>query len=224
MSLSPGSIATRSSSSERQPSCKELVENISKSLVSIFLKLASVNSDITLYQLYYWRTNEDVSRDPSDWNKLDDAYTILEEQSNNCQRLWMKLRATAEREALRTKAIGGSSTSGSHPLAMSPSPLEYQSEEEGKTKAGSEDQVKRMVVDQVQVKRDIVRPPTPAINPPPPRPRPRVRLCLRYVLPLSTLMSDPGSCRLYLTGCDRNSGRPNFAPTRSHTKGCEFVS
>ena len=137
---------------------KELAGRISESLLVLFRTLSSANSDISIYLLRY--AIEDIRRDPYAWAKLDEAYTIYEEQANHCRRSWMKLRATAEKDVPKTiTAVGTSPAPEFRSQGRSPSPLEYQSDH-GEHELDKIDQVTVMDVD-----------------PPPPNPKPKVRRC-----------------------------------------------
>lgn len=104
---------------------KELGEKINQDLLTLFLTLSSVNSDVSVYK--YWHTVEKIRLDPSAWDKIDEAYTIYEEQANDCRRHWMKLRSMFEKEKSQMNAAGTSSVVGIGSLGRPPPPLEYQS-------------------------------------------------------------------------------------------------
>ena len=159
---------------------KELVERISGSLLTLFDTLSMTNRDITFY--FFRHAVEEIRRDPDAWTRLDEAYTIYEEQANNCRRLWMKIRSTAEKEMSHVKTTGGTSALPEpRSRGRSPSSLEYQSEPgEGDmtlTLTGRVDQVAPIDIDLAGVERDHQRPPTPVVDPPPPRPKRKVRRC-----------------------------------------------
>jgi hypothetical protein len=111
---------------QAKPGPVELAERISDSLIGLFFTLSSANSDISLYRLQH--TVDKISQDPSTWKKMDEAYSMYEEQSNQCRRLWMKLRAASENETSQANGASTSSVHGIRPSERSPSPLEYQSE------------------------------------------------------------------------------------------------
>ena len=70
-------------------SSKELVGRISEFLLAMFCTLPSANSNISIY--HYYHAAKHIHHDPCAWAKLDEAYTMYKEQSNDCQRLWMGL-------------------------------------------------------------------------------------------------------------------------------------
>jgi hypothetical protein len=111
---------------QEKPGPVELAERISNSLIGLFVTLYSANSDISLYCLQH--TVDKISQDPSAWKKMDEAYSMYEEQSNRCRRLWMKLRAASENETSQANGAGTSSVHGIRPSERSHSPLKYQSE------------------------------------------------------------------------------------------------
>lgn len=158
-------------SSEDHPSPEELVGRIRKSLLTLFRSLCSLHQDASLYHHYHAIQKNGL--DGVSWNELDQSYTMYEEQSNNCRRLWMKLRAWSEQPA-SMKATDGL------PAPMfpgrSPSPLEYESDHgedepvvNDKGPAGTHPMG-------VGVHPDIPFPPTPAPDPTPPKPQSKVRL------------------------------------------------
>ena len=175
-------IAMHPSRHKDKPGPKELVERISESLLTMFLTLSSVNSDISLY--HYQQTALKIRRDPSAWDRLDEAYAIYEEQANHCRRLWMKLRAASEKEVSQTGGAGSSSANGIRPLERSPSPLEYQSEhgEDNLSEIKKED-IAPMVVDPVETKRGSLRQTTPVIDLLAPKPKSKVCSCLSFISP-----------------------------------------
>ena len=70
-------------------SSKDLQDKISESLLTSFLTLSSMNTDISIY--IHRHAIEDIRRDPDAWKKINESYPMYEEQANNCRRLWMKL-------------------------------------------------------------------------------------------------------------------------------------
>ena len=154
----------------------EVVGKISESLLTLFRTLCSTNSDISIYHLHH--AVEHIRRDPYTWGKLDETYTMYEEQANNCRRLWMKLRATAEKEMARADtAAGTASAPVPHFRGRSPSPLEYQSDHGGDEPAKAE-KVDRVTPMDIDPQGDDQRPPVLAVDPPPPKPKRKVRRCL----------------------------------------------
>lgn len=208
-------------SGNHEPSRKELMKKISKSLRALLRTLSIVNLDITIYQLT-WHTAEHIRRHPSEWNKLDDAYTAYEEQANNCRRIWMKLRAVSEREASRVNVGGNSSAPGFRPVDRSPSPLEYLSESD-------EDEVPGIKMDQDvpmdldPTERDIPRPPTPATDLPPHKPRQKVRLCISRTPVPWALSFNPERRPYYLAKRDCDSERIQLMSPCSYTKGGKAI-
>ena len=150
---------------------KGLVGKIDESLLTLFRTLSSANSNISIY--YYYHAAEHIRRDPHAWTKLDEAYTMYEEQSNNCRRLWMRLRTTAEKGTPPINATDGTSSIPQFRLpGRSPSPLEYQSDPGEGEPVVTVDKVTPADVDSVEVERDDKRPPTLPVNaPPPPKPK-----------------------------------------------------
>lgn len=153
-------------SNGREPlGSKELAGKIGNSLLELFRILHSANFDITIYRNYH--AAEDIRRDPYAWGKLDEAYTTYEEQANNCRRLWMRLRAMAEKEILQATKTGGTSTTSEVRLrGRSPSPLEYQSDpwEDEPARIGKVNQVASMDIDPVKAESDDQGPPTPPVD------------------------------------------------------------
>ena len=146
---------------------RELVGRIAESLLMLFRTLSAANSDISIY--CYYHAVEDIRRDLHAWKKLDEAYLMFEEQANNCRRLWMRLRATAEKAVpLINSASETSSAPELHLLGRSPSPLEYQSEPGEGEPTKAVDQFTPMDLDPVEAERGNRRPPpTPVADPPP---------------------------------------------------------
>jgi hypothetical protein len=62
-----------------ESNAKEIVGRISESLLTLFLTLSSANVNISLYHYHhlFW----DIRRNRSEWNQLDETYTIYEEQA-----------------------------------------------------------------------------------------------------------------------------------------------
>jgi len=152
---------------EYQPSPEDLEERIRSYLVTALRTLSSLNLDISLYLLHH---NQDIRRDPLGEGGLDDAYTMYEERSNECRRLWMKVRAVSEKRTSVTGAVDPSPSKPRLDLKTSLSPLEYQSAPKEDEPAGTKknNQVVPMDVDPVKAEQVDLRPPKPK-----PKVRPR---------------------------------------------------
>ena len=165
----PALIAMHSGGHEEQPGPKELEDRINSYLLTALRTVSSLNLDISLYLILYVRN---ARRDPFGGNDLDGAYTMYEEQANNCRRLWMQLRAASEKRNSLAKATGDLSPPRSRlGLERSPSPLEYQSalDEDEETKGNN--RVTPMDVDPVKTEQDVLQLPAPALRPPGPKPK-----------------------------------------------------
>lgn len=162
-----------------EPSPEELEKRIKECLLAAFHTLHPLHVDISLYLLQH---GQNTRRDPFGGNDLDKAYTMYEERANECRRLWMKLRASSERQASQAKAAGNSSPSRSRlNLERSSSPLEYQSalDEDELTETQRDSHVTPMDVDPVVAEPDVPRPLTSMANPVRPKPKPKVRIAHR---------------------------------------------
>jgi hypothetical protein len=172
-------IAMNPGSQDREPSPEELLERIHKSLLLLFRTLSAVNTDVSLYH-HGIRNNRSYI---SAWHKLDEAYSMYEEQANNGRRLWMKLRAWSEKEHPLMDAAGGSFLPVEKAPVRSPSPLEYQSDagEDQQAATTSGHEVTPMDIDLPGPQHDIPRPSIPVVDPPPPKPTSKVRLHLQCI-------------------------------------------
>jgi len=159
-----------------EPSPKELEQRIKGYLLAALRALSPLQLDISLYLLHH---GQNARRDPFGGNDLDEVYTMYEERANDCRRLWMKLRASSEKQASLTKATGNSPPSRSRlGLERSSSPLEYQSalDEDELAETRRDHHVTPMDIDPVEAEPDVPRPLASTANPLPAKPKPKVRL------------------------------------------------
>lgn len=159
-----------------EQSPKELEKRIKGYLLAALHTLTHLQFDVSLYLLHH---GQNARRDPFGGNDLDEVYTMYEERANDCRRLWMKLRASSEKQASVTKATGKSPLPRSRlGLERSSSPLEYQSalEEDEPAETQRDSHITPMDVDPVEPEPDVPRPLMPTANLFPTRPKPKVRL------------------------------------------------
>jgi len=156
-----------------EPSPKELERRIKGYLLAALRALNPLQLDVSLYLLHH---GQNARRDPFGGNDLDEVYTMYEERSNDCRRLWMKLRASSERQASLKKTAGNSPPSRPRgDLERSSSPLEYQSalDEDEQAEIQGDKHVTPMDVDPAEAEPDVPKPSTLVV---PPKLKPKVRL------------------------------------------------
>jgi len=159
----PGS-AMSSDEPKDEASPEELEKRIKGHLLAALHTITHLQLDISLYLLHHGQNSR---RDPFGGNDLDQAYTMYEERANDCRRLWMKLRASSEKQGSLMKPAGNSPPSRSpFGLERSSSPLEYQSalDEDEPTETKRDNQVTPMDVDPAEAEPDVPRRVTPVVD------------------------------------------------------------